>query len=161
MLDRLAARFGWRGLWLMLLGSTWALFGVGVLLEPVAPRPWVLYEHLPPLVQATGWWASGVVAIWQGSKGPHRDDSVGHVALYLMPAVRLLSFIVAWVVYLGSAVCDQIGASNTVIGYPNGWFAASIWCIVSAMLALAASWPNPVPPLPAPPPGAATVTDEV
>lgn len=154
MVDRLAARFGWRGLWLMLLGAVWILFGLGVLLEPIEPRDWVLYEHLPPVVQAAGWWLTGLVAIRQGSLGPNRDDSYGHVALYLMPAVRLLSFVVAWLVYLGSLIGEQIGATDTVVGYQQGWFAALIWCLVSAMLALAAAWPNPIPPLPSPPGGA-------
>lgn len=156
MIDRLADHFGWRGLWLMLLGTFWVIFGIGVLLEPVAPRPWVVYEHLPVLIQAAGWWTTGLAAIWQGSRGPDRDDSTGHVALYLMPAVRLLSFAVAWLVYVVSMVTTQVGVTDTVIGYPNGWFAASIWCLVSAMLALAASWPNPIPPLPSPP---ASATD--
>lgn len=157
MLNPLADRFGWRGLWLMLLGSFWVLFGVGILLEPVTARPWVIYEHLPVSAQAIGWWVTGLVAIWQGSRGPDRDDSIGHVALYLMPAVRLLSFAVAWLVYLGSMVAKQLDWTERTIGYANGWFAASIWCLVSAMLALAAAWPNPLPPLPAPP---ASATDE-
>lgn len=152
MLDRLADRFGWRGLWLMLLGTFWMIFGVGVFLEPVAPRPWVLYEHLPAVVQASGWWLSGLVAVRQGYCGPDRDDSIGHVALYLMPAVRLLSFAVAWLVYLGSLVAVHLGWACDVVGYENGWFAASIWCLVSVMLALAAAWPNPLPPMVAPPP---------
>lgn len=153
-LSGLADRFGWRGLWLMLLGFVWVLFGIGIMLEPVTARSWVLYEHLPPLVQAAGWWATGAVAVWQGSRGPDRDDSPGHVALYLMPAVRLLSFVVAWVVYLGSNLGQALDLTHGVIGYANGWFAASIWVLVSAMLGLAAAWPNPTVPIPTPPAGA-------
>lgn len=151
MIDRLADHFGWRGCWLMLMGTFWILFGIGICLEPVRPRDWVLYEYLPPLVQAAGWWATGLIAIWQGYRGPNRIDAVGHVALYLMPAVRLLSFAVAWLVYLGSTAAMHAGWTDDVIGYPNGWFAASIWVLVSSMLGLGASWPNPTPPLPAPP----------
>lgn len=154
MINRLSGRYGWRGLWLMLLGCIWILFGVGVLLEPIAPRSWVIYEHLPPVVQAAGWWATGSVAIWQGMRGPARDDSWGHLALYLMPAVRLASFLMSWVVYVVSETLHQIGVVDVVIGYRTGWFAALIWVLVAAMLRLAAAWPNPGPPIPHPPLGA-------
>lgn len=151
MIDGLADRYGWRGLWLMLLGSIWIVFGVGVFLEPIAPRSWVLYEHLPPVVQATGWWVSGVVAIWEGTRGSNRDDSRGHVALQLMPAVRLASFLMSWLVYLGSLAAVETGSVDVVIGYKQGWFAALIWVLVAAMLWLASAWPNPEAPLIRPP----------
>lgn len=35
-MTRLAERYGWRGLWLMVMGVTWAVFGVGVFLAPAA-----------------------------------------------------------------------------------------------------------------------------
>lgn len=161
-MTRLAARFGWRGLWLMLLGAFFFLFGVGIVLDPLEPRPWVLYEMLPPVVQASGWWITGAVAFWQGSRGPDRNDAWGHVALYLMPAVRLLSFAVSWAVYAITWLGSRIGLVDEVIGYQQGWFAALIWSLISAMLALAAAWPNPVPSLPSPPADATAdgVSDE-
>jgi hypothetical protein len=146
-----ADRFGWRGGWLILLGLAWLAFGVGVFLEPLPPRPWVLYETLPGLGQAIGWWLTGAVAIWQGTRGRVRDDSLGHVALYLMPAVRLISFTVSWLIYLGSYALHQLGVVDATIGYSAGWFGALIWVLVSAMLAWVAGWPNPLTSIPSPP----------
>lgn len=156
MIDRVAERFGHRGCWLVLMGTAWFFFGVGIVLEPVPTRDWVLYEYLPPVVQAAGWWITGALAVWQGLRGSGRIDAVGHVALYTMPAVRLLSFIVSWLVYLGSTAADALGLTDEVIGYKNGWYAASIWLLIQGMLALAAAWPNPAPIIPAPPQDAGT-----
>lgn len=151
MIARLSGRFGQRGVWLMVIGVTWILFGVGVLLEPTPKRPWVLYEQVPIEIQAGVWVITGAIAIWQGARGPKVDDSLGHVALYLMPAVRVLSFGLSWLLYLGSAVAMHFGFADTTIGLAQGWYAAVVWAVVSLMLALAASWPNPVTPIPRPP----------
>lgn len=155
MLYRLSLRYGWRGLWLMLMGVMWIAFGLGVMIQPNIPRSWVLYEYLPPLAQAAGWWLTGLIAVWAGLKGPARDDSMGHVALYLMPAVRLISFVFSWLIYLGSLVAQDLGWKGHTIGFAEGWFIAAVWCLIQLMLAIAASWPNPEPPLPKPPADAA------
>lgn len=155
MFHRLSLRYGWRGLWLMLMGAMWVLFGFGVLTSPPSqPRSWVLYEYMPDLLQASLWWVSGATAMWVGAKGPSRDDSLGHVALYLMPATRLLSFALSWLIFLGSTVAtDYFDWSGDPIGLSVGWYAALIWSLVSLMLALAAAWPNPERPIPRPPAG--------
>lgn len=157
MLNRAALRYGWRGLWLMVVGGMWVLFGLGVLQQPNPPRSWVVYEYVPAAAQALGWWLTGCVAIWQGMRGAGRDDSTGHVALYLMPAARLLSFLLSWLIYLGCQLVAVFGYDGPSIGYSGGWYAALIWSLVSLMLALAASWPNPEPPLPRPPAAALKV----
>lgn len=155
MLQRAATKYGWRGIWLMLMGVVWVLFGLGVLLQANPPRSWVLYESLPPLAQAILWWFTGAVAISVGLRGPGRDDSLGHVALYLMPAIRLLSFMLSWLIYLGYLIAHFFGWQGHSIGYAQGWYAALIWSLTSLMLAIGANWPNPTPPvIPHPPAGA-------
>lgn len=151
MLRRLSGRYGKRGLWLIVLGTVWMVFGLGQLLEPNAPRAWVFYELFPVWVQAAAWLVTGGVALWQGWRGPHVDDSLGHVALYLMPAVRVVSFLLAWLIFLGSTLLTWMGVTDDVIGLANGWYAAGVWALISLMLALVASWPNPDMPIPRPP----------
>jgi hypothetical protein len=151
MLDRLACRYGRRGAWLIVLGSVWCFFGVGVLLDPTAPRSWVAYEYAPVLVHAAAWWVTGGVALWQGMRGPNRTDTPGHVALYVMPAIRVLSFTLSWLIWLGSTALVAAGVCETTIGWAGGWYAALVWSLVSVMLRLIADWPNPRRPIPHPP----------
>lgn len=151
LIDRFSTRYGWRGVWLILLGAMWVLFGVGVLQDPAVTKSWVLYENVPVVIQAAFWWLSGAIAIWQGLRGKNHDDSWGHVALYFMPATRVVSFTVAWAIYLGALMSRELGLTHDLIGYSKGWYAALIWSLVSMMLGVAASWPNPAPPIPKPP----------
>jgi hypothetical protein len=147
----LAERYGWRGLWLMLMGTVWFLFGIGTLMTPVAPRSWVLHEHIPSASTAAIWMASGALAVRVGLRGAGRDDSAGHVALYLPVALRVVSFWLSWLVWLASSLTTQLGLTATTIGYRDAWYSALVWSLVSVMLAITSRWPNPVPPLPAPP----------
>lgn len=156
IITHLADRYGRRGLWLILMGAMWILFGVGVLLSPVEARPGVLYEMIPAVYRAPVWWITGAIAIWQGTRGRVLDDSPGHVALYVMPAVRLVSFAVSGITYGLTWALVQAGWLNQTAGWAGGWYAALVWSFISLMLAVGASWPNPVPPIPRPPttPGA-------
>lgn len=152
MIGRLSGRYGRRGTWLILLGIVWTFFGVGVLLEPVPPRPWVLAEYLPPYAQAIGWWCAGVVAVWQGLRR-HRSDELGHAALYVMPFIKLVSFALSWLLWVASATTTWFGWTDHPIGYSGGWYAAAVWTFVTLMLRLVADWPNPSPVIPHPPAG--------
>lgn len=151
MIERAAARYGWRGLWLVLVGATWLLFAAGQLATPIEPRPWVLHEHLPGWFTAGGWAITGAVALWTGTRGRVVDDSLGHVALYLMPAIRILSYAAASLVWaITYTLHHLISADVKVTGYAGGWYAALLWGLISTMLLVASRWPNPRPPLPRP-----------
>lgn len=157
MLTRLSGRYGQRGVWLVLVGTVYLVFGIGLFVEPAPTQSWVLYQYLPDWLEAVLWWLTGCVAIGQGLRGKDHDDWLGHVALYLGPASRVVSFSLAWVLHLGSQAAIGLSLTDQHIGYDRGWYAASIWLIVSAMLALASSWPNPQLPIPRPP--AAALSD--
>lgn len=153
----LSGRYGHRGAWLIILGAVWMLFGVGVLLDAPEARPWVLYEYLPVWAQAVGWWVTGGVAVWQGLHGPAapgRPDVVGHVALYLMPGVRLVSFALSFSVWVGSSIAAAAHVIDDPFGFREGWYAAAVWAFIVVMLHHAASWPEPRRPIPRPPVGA-------
>ena len=151
MLTRLGERFGYRGRWLIITGAAWLLFGFGTLYSPLHPRDWVFHEQLPAWLNALGWVATGAVAIWQGLRGPGRQDYAGHVALYLMPALRIVSYGLSFVVFAATFLLHHLGVSVQVVGFSGGWYSVLVWSLVSFMLAAAADWPNPVPPLPRPP----------
>lgn len=153
MIRVLVARYGHRGVWLISLGVIWCLIGFGTLIGPIDPRPWVLIELAPQWVVAGAWWLSGVVAIVAGFRGRGVDDSVGHVALYVMPFLRVFSFAASWLLWLGTAVLNHFDLVENTLGWRDGWFAALVWAAFSMFLALGAAWPNPEAPLPAPPTG--------
>lgn len=153
MLQRLSGRYGWRGVWLIVMGIAWCLFGVGQLHFPLPDNEWVLFQYVPDPFLAGAWWITGIVAIVQGLRGnPHStaDDALGHVALYLMPAVRIVSYGGAALLSIADHGLGMLGYHVT-IGDPEAWYSALLWLVVAAMLAVCASWPNPQPPIPHPP----------
>jgi hypothetical protein len=151
MIERAANRYGWRGLWLILFGAMWVAFGFGQLQAPTDRHQWVLFEYAPTWALVGGWVVTGAVAMWVGFRGPIRDDSLGHVALYVMPAIRVTSFLIGWVTWVATTATSKLTDDVPVTGWSGGWYAALIWGLISAMLLLGSRWPNPRPPLPKPP----------
>lgn len=142
----LSIRYGHRGCWLMLLGLFWIMFGVASMLNPDTGEPWVLISYAPPVIQAACWWVTGGIAVTSGMMGKRRDDTVGHVALYLMPAIKVLSLSFSALIYGLSLALVWGNVMDHAIGYADGWYPALVWVLVSACLVLAASWPNPAAP---------------
>ena len=154
MLTRLSGRYGWRGVWLIVAGSVWIALGVGQFFFPLPINRWVLFQHLPNAALAAGWWSTGLVAVGQGLRSSafdDRPDTLGHVALYLMPAVRVVSYSLAWLMSVGGWIAGQLGYHIGSVGDTNAWYTSLVWLLVSLMLVVAASWPNPQPPMPRPP----------
>lgn len=151
MIAYLADQYGWRGCWLVTIGLSYVVFGVGVSTDPGTPRAWVPYDHTPAWVLATGWILTASVAMWQGTRGRVTDDSWGHVALYLMPGVRMLSYVISIMVYVVTSVAHAAGINVNQMGYGQAWYGALVWGLFVGALAIAARWPNPRPPLVSPP----------
>lgn len=149
-IDRLAQRYGWRGLTLILLGSQWFVIGLGVMLQPQRGRSLVLTDYVPDIPLGLCWWVTGGIAIWQGLRGKHRDDSAGHVALFLMPAVRCGAFFVAWATYWITRGLSNFTAIEPV-GYRNGLLAGLVWAVVVVVVLIVARRPESVLPVPEPP----------
>lgn len=146
MLAWLTERYGRRGTWLIVVGAVWVIFGVGILQQPTSPRPGVLNEMAPAWVNAAGWWITGAIAVWHGLHGRGRDDSLGHAALYVMPAVRAISFALSWLAWVVTSWFEALPS----LGWAQGWYAAVVWAVVIIMMRLVADWPNPQS-FPAPP----------
>lgn len=147
MLDRISGKFGRRGVWLIVLGGVWLAHGVGHLLEPRVIRPWVMHTQVPAWVLALAWITTGALSVAVGLQGRNPLDWVGHAALYVMPAVKVVSFTFAWLLWLG----DLALGLDADLGWSGGWYPALVWLIVSVALRLVASWPNPDQPLVPPP----------
>lgn len=141
----LTRRFGYRGTWLIILGVLWVLFGIGLLLRPETPIPYALHQHIPVGIRAALWMLTGATAVGTGLRGRDVDDSLGHVALWLMPALRLLGFGASWVLYVATS------RLHAHVGYEDGWYRALAWLLVVIMLHLVAAWPNPSSRIPPPP----------
>ena len=152
MIEWLADRYGWRGCWLVTMGTVYLAIGLGAMLDPGIKRSWSPYDYAPVWVQAGGWLLTGAVAIWQGARGAHADDYVGHTALFVMPAVRMLSALCSWIVYLATAGAEHVGIDADPAGYVNAYYAALVWSLFLAAVSVGARWPNPLPPLVAPHP---------
>lgn len=146
-------RYGHRGLWLLLLGGIWFVFGLGVLLQPETPVPGALHQLIPNGFSAAAWMLTAATAIVVAFRGRGSDDSLGHLALWIMPALRMLSYAGSWVLYLITAGIDATPWFEMApLGYTNGWYPALVWAFVVTMLRLVAAWPNPAI-LPSPPVG--------
>lgn len=142
--SRLTRRFGYRGAALLILGVTWILFGVSVLIQPpTEPRSWVLHEMLPVPIRAGLWGLAGLVAVIAGLRGTDRDDTFGMVALMLMPLERCASFGVSYFAYIASLGAHELFPDIDVTGWPLGWYGATVWLLVVTLVRLVAGWPNP------------------
>lgn len=149
---RLALHYGHRGLWLIVMGSIWCIFGVGIVLGGASDdRPFVLHQMLPDGVQASAWALTGAYAIWHGLRGPGRDDSSGHVALYLVPAAWTASFAASVLIWYATGSARWLGFDVPREGYDRGWYSALLYAIIVAMIRLVSSWANPsAPTIPVP-----------
>lgn len=124
----IARRLGRRGAMLTLMGVTYGFLGLGVIMRAnqFGPQPFnPLYTLVPPGLQGCLWIATGVVACifaWvpvppirpDVSDKWHDGDGIGWVALYVMPFLRILSYLTSWIAYLilgqGSAIGWYIAA---------------------------------------------------
>ena len=151
-MTKLASRYGWRGLWLMVIGAMWVVFGLGVLFIPEQDQAFLVHQEIPVEIRAGMWALSGAWAFWTGTRGPDTDDSWGHGALYVMPAFRLFSYLATWITFVGTSTAHRFEPDVRVVGLELGWYAALIWALFCVMLAVGARWPNPDPGLlPMPP----------
>lgn len=145
MIQKLSTSYGHRGLWLMTMGLIWVVFGIGALIDGalVPDRPYVAHDLIPHDLQATAWVITGGLAIVYGHRGPGKNDAVGHVALYIVPAVWTASFAASWIVYVSTSILTALGAMRAPEGFDRGWYSALIWAVIVVMIRLVSSWANP------------------
>lgn len=152
-LDRVAEQLGRRGVCLLLVGVAWIGIGVGIEAEPPIREDGVLIIHelMPQWLRAALWATTGAAAVWTGVRARlGRDDTIGFVAIMIMPLERTLSFFVSWAMYGVTALLGRWFPDVEPIGYDRGWYSACVWLIVVLLLQIISGWRNPPPcPLPA------------
>jgi hypothetical protein len=136
---RIKWRVGRRGCILLAFGVAWIVIGT-TLLDTRAVTPGgddLFFEHLPLALRAWGWIVFGVFAMFHAFTPPRHTDWPGFAGLYVMPAIRAVSFLWGWLASL-----DHDG------GYPPGWRAAIFYLVFLAVLVTCAGWREPLPPPP-------------
>lgn len=132
VLPRPPSQLGFRGRALLMLGVVWCLIGLGVVGEPSTPGVW--HHTWPDWVRIAMWVGCGATAVVFAWRPKGASDAIGWVALYLPPAVRAVSFLVAWSDYL-----LPLGGA----GFARGWVSALIYGAMVAMVTLLSRWPEP------------------
>jgi hypothetical protein len=127
-------RLGFRGTMLVLFGIIWTGIGIAIISEPT--RAPMLETLIPQPIRAGLWVASGFAAIYFGTQ-TKRIDAIGWTALYIMPALRSLSYFLGWVDFVIPWGGD---------GIERGWLAALIYLALVAVIVVCARWPDPPPP---------------
>ena len=130
---RYPRQLGHRGAVLMLCGVLWMMLGLTVFTDP--DWPYAVHTLIPREVRSALWIASGVTAVIFAWRPPGFSDAWGWTALYVMPAVRVVSFAWAWV--------DSWVPWGTP-GYPDGYQHVLINGSMLAVVLICSSWPEPV-----------------
>lgn len=126
-----------RGQILVLFGLLWCTIGFSLYSNPNPgdlQHVW-LFQVIPFPIRVGGWIGTGLVAIAYALR-PKRieHDGVAFLALYIMPAERVLGFLWSWI--------DSLVPGGTP-GYTRGGYAACVWLVIVAAIMVCASWPNP------------------
>ena len=133
-LPRPPALVGKRGQIMSAFGVGWVLIGLAVNDDWAAG---IFAPHLliPPAVRAFLWIFTGVLAIVSAWRPVGYTDAFAWAGLYVMPAVRCISYFISWVDYMlpwGS------------IGYVNGWLFSGVYATIVSLVWICSGWPDVV-----------------
>lgn len=124
---------GFRGSVLLVWGFIWLLIGVGKFVSPPSPADSILITgYLPAPVRAGLWCVTGFVALAFAFRTRASGDAIGWIALYVMPAVLAVAYVIAWIQWLAGAG-----------GVSLGWLAAVVYVALAAIIAICSGWPEP------------------
>lgn len=125
---RLGWRVGRRGACLLLMGVSWTLYGVGLLLsEPTfaQERGLTVITHVAPLdVWAWLWIVGGALGVGLSMT---RSDAAGYVGVVLPPLTWAVSYALA---------CWPLG------DYERGWISAVVWGAIAGALFIVSGIPE-------------------
>lgn len=127
-------RLGRRGGFLLAWGILFALYGIGLFVQPLPNSPhatFLLHEMAPSPVRAVLWLLTGLVAIRYAFAHSPARDIPGFAALGVMPTIRMASYGVAWVAHL------VLGGSY---GDSRGWVSAIFYAVFVTTVVLVAGW---------------------
>lgn len=123
---------GRRGTILLLLGACWVLIGIGTFVSPLSPSvASLLHAQVPKQINAVFWVSSGIIASIYAFR---KDDAIGFLSLYIMPAFYAFSYFLGWLDFLSPFVGGN--------GHPWGWFSAVFFLIELGVVIVCAGWPE-------------------
>ena len=120
---------------MVLLGTIWVLMGVGVLTGTSQPADGLLFTAIPAPIRGATWVATGLLAVASGLTSYRTSRALS--LLVLMPMLRLVSYLLAWVLYLIPG--DEswwLGAESE-----RGWYQGLFYLTMIAFVAFAACIP--------------------
>lgn len=126
---------------LMMLGFIWILIGFSTF-ETAGTRPATLLHEYPPTSLRGGLWiGTGLLAFAAAWRPPGMKDTFGWAMLYVMPTLRVVSYLLAWI-----ASWDWIPTENLTFTepYSNGWRFAAVYLAQSLTIVICSGWPNPI-----------------
>jgi len=132
-MKRPSTNLGRRGAVLLFLGVIWLFIGISTITDPYASgrNHGLFHEALPPWLRATLWIGTALLALSSAWRVAGRRDDWGYMGLILMPTVRSMSFLWAWMI-------DLLGG----IGDPTGWLGAIVWGTVTILVYTISGWPE-------------------
>jgi len=131
---RSPAHLGRRGGVLLILGVIWVFIGISTILDPyagVGRNRGLFHEALPVWLRATLWIGTALLALSSAWRVAGRRDDWGYMALILMPTVRAMSYLWAWLI-------DLFGGH----GDPTGWLGALVWATLAILVYTISGWPE-------------------
>ena len=129
---RYPRQLGYRGSVLLTFGAVWILLGMSISEDRIVEG--VPHLLIPGEIRTILWVTTGVLAILAAWRPPGFNDAFGWAALYLMPAVRTISYAIAW-----SDSWLPTGGE----GYAAGWKFALIYFVMVAAVWICSGWAEP------------------
>ena len=130
---RYPRQIGFRGKILLLCGAAWVSIGVGTFDDSITPG--LLHEQfMPAWARSVVWVITGLLAIVYAWRPPGFSDATAWLALYTMPAIRTVSYTLAWL----DSMFDFGGP-----GLERGWQFATIYAVMVGVVMICSDWPEP------------------
>ena len=128
-------KFGRRGAILTLIGVVWIGMGVSILITPPSEIYYLISIGSWP--RALVWILTGCVALWYARK-PQGEDALGFLALYLMPAYRVVAYVVGMINYLIEPDLGTGGSARAIVQVLT-------WLTIMVLVSVIAGWSEPEP----------------
>jgi len=133
-IKRPSTKLGRRGAVLLILGVIWLFIGISIIADPYAGgsrNQGLFHEESPSWLRATLWITTALFALSAAWRPAGRRDDWGYMALILMPTVRAMSFLWAWLINLFGGQGD-----------PVGWLGFIVWGTVVILVYTISGWPE-------------------
>lgn len=126
-------RLGLRCEAMVLLGLVWLIMAMGVEFGASRPPEGLVFTLVPSPVRAAIWAGTGLYAIWTAIQS--RGTSRALAMMNIMPLVRLISYLLSWLLWLLPWEFDALAE------YEHGWYQAGFYAAMIGFVVFAAHIP--------------------